>query len=193
MPMELTIEQSSELLQEIFQVTLSRPLDLKGKDREKFLELLGALGQGASLEGSYNNLVSSSEYRKRMQNAREFSAKACKNYAELWGKLALPAVPDLAKQCESRRRTLWDLKQELSSRAIDQVDQKKADPLERARWYGGWAAELAQSGVDFGLKSRGLEDAEFHRQWALSVSEDLLKWEILNRIHRSLNRYEPLP
>ena len=65
-----------------------------------------------------------------------------------------------------------------------------------ASWYGAFAARQAASGVDFGLELRNKADEAFHKHWAdrvlKSSQQDRLIWEVLNRVHRTINRAELL-
>ena len=36
-------------------------------------------------------------------------------------------------------------------------------------------------------RAQQLKDESFHREWALQLPVDRLKWEVLNRLHRLLN------
>jgi hypothetical protein len=83
--------------------------------------------------------------------------------------------------------SMYTLKRVLGDEAMKVVDLKRANQNDLARWYGNWAATLAHKKIDFGLTLRNNTDAEFHYQWALSVPEDLLRWEVLNRLHRLIN------
>ncbi len=81
----------------------------------------------------------------------------------------------------------FTLKRILGDEALKLIDSKKKNKSELDQWYGKWVVKLAQRNVDFGLELRNKQDEEFHTQWADSASEDRIKWEVLNRVHRLLN------
>lgn len=84
--------------------------------------------------------------------------------------------------------SIFTLKRVLGDEAMKVIDLKRVNRDELARWYGNWATRLVERQVDFGLPLRNKPDAEFHYQWAMSASEDLLRWEVLNRLHRLMNK-----
>jgi hypothetical protein len=85
-----------------------------------------------------------------------------------------------------RRASPYVLKRVLADEGL-RVLAEMRDPVDRAKWYGQWAAGIAQRGGEFGLEQRNLSDSGFHSQWARNASEDRLTWEVLNRLHRVLN------
>lgn len=87
--------------------------------------------------------------------------------------------------------SLFTLKRVLGDAALAMIEQKKADPEALSKWYGDFAARLAHRCVDFGLALRNKADPAFHAEWAKKASTDQLSWEVLNRLHRLLNRPEP--
>lgn len=59
-------------------------------------------------------------------------------------------------------------------------------------WYADFAARTATLSVDFGLAPRQEPTRRFHRDWAERATEDQLRWEVLNRLHRILNDAQKL-
>ena len=80
------------------------------------------------------------------------------------------------------------LKRVLGDAALKLIDQKKQNRADLAQWYSALTLRLSRSKVYFGLELRHRLSRKFHRNWALKASEDLLKWETLNRYHRILNQ-----
>lgn len=83
--------------------------------------------------------------------------------------------------------SIFTLKRVLGDEALRVMTAKKEYPEKMALWYSQWVARLAAKGVDFGVPLRNKPDEQLHYRWALSASEDRIKWEVLNRVHRVLN------
>ncbi len=83
--------------------------------------------------------------------------------------------------------SVYVLKRVLADEVLKRVDEIKSNRKLLAKWFAHLAVRLNQGKVYFGLELRQKMDVDFHRNWALQASEDLLKWEILNRYHRILN------
>lgn len=90
--------------------------------------------------------------------------------------------------------SIYTLKRVLSDETLKWIEVlRKRSVADLARWYGLWAAGMNRNGVAYGLALRNRADADFHEQWALQASADALTWEVLNRIHRTLNHFEKNP
>ncbi len=83
--------------------------------------------------------------------------------------------------------SLFTLKRVLCEAALSRLDELGGSHDEVAQWYSKFAASMAQSKIDFGLKQRNLGDGDLHFSWAMKASDDRIKWETLNRYHRYLN------
>ena len=86
--------------------------------------------------------------------------------------------------------SIFTLKRVLGDEALKLMSLKHSNPQNLAAWYSKWVVQMASKGVDFGLTLRNKSDEKFHYDWALKISEDRLKWEVLNRLHRLLNDAE---
>jgi len=83
--------------------------------------------------------------------------------------------------------SLFTLKRVLGDEALKVVAIEKQDRQKLASWYSKWVLQMVIWKTDFGLELRNRSDESFHYRWVLGASEDRVKWEILNRIHRVLN------
>jgi hypothetical protein len=91
-----------------------------------------------------------------------------------------------AKQAVNK--SLYQLKRECALEALKTMDIKKAYKDKLATWYGRFAAFTNHEfKVDFGISQRNQASDITHYRWALDASEDQIKWEIFNRIHRLFN------
>ncbi len=96
----------------------------------------------------------------------------------------------LARDYQERFKaaSIFTLKRILGEEAMKVIASKVSDPGGLAAWYGKWVAEVCGvRKVDFGLELRSRPDAAFHEAWAKGSTEDRLRWEVLNRLHRILN------
>jgi hypothetical protein len=238
-------KQNAEVLHEIYRVVyLQEP-----SNSREFASLVDSLNQGASLEGIYNGLIHSSDYRElekahpganakalqffveelvrtefQLSSITQFSSDAAKPLAvpveptgtedeidfpgtqpkvaaaaasapELISSPAKEQVDQLFHQYahDFAGGSYFTLKRVLGDELLELMSQKShdtKDPKALAQWYGKFVHRMVGTGVDFGLALRNNPDEKFHEGWAESVSGDLLRWEVLNRIHRVINTME---
>jgi len=86
--------------------------------------------------------------------------------------------------------TPYTLKRVLSDEALKKIDELKDSPPELAQWYAKFVVRMCGMGIDFGLPQRNENDFDFHFRFAKTVSNDRLKWEVLNRYHRVINHLQ---
>jgi hypothetical protein len=234
-------KQNAELLQEVYLVVYAKaPVGQNG-----FGSLVAALNQGASLEGVYNGIVHSADFRKLESDHPGASPLALRFFSEELARAELEmasitdfpstsaqplstpveplgteeesseidfpgASPSVAKEpspspsvVKPTERALmlkyysdfsgasfYTLKRVLGDELLRLCAEKSGDQKDLAKWYGAWVNRVDGLHVDFGLALRNNPDPEFHRGWAMSVSSDRLRWEVLNRIHRVINQFE---
>lgn len=200
---EASAKRHAELLHEIWVVALRR----EPESPQLFAALLQSLQQGASLEGVYNGLVHSRDYREQAEAEARASAAVLNAFAEEWSWLRAEREAEAKNQVEAesavreewRKRaleayapaSLGTLKRELGDEALLLIEAKRKRPERLAHWYSRWVVRMAGRKVPFGLATRERADANFHYAWALEdpqdLRQDLLAWEVLNRLHRVLN------
>lgn len=83
--------------------------------------------------------------------------------------------------------SIFTLKRILGDEALKVMTLKKEYPEKMAHWYSQWVVRIAARNVDFGISLRNQANEELHYHWALQATEDRIKWEVLNRLHRVLN------
>lgn len=109
-------------------------------------------------------------------------------------KKAQPAKKDV-KELEAlyfksfSRASIYTMKRVLGDEMLRLVAEKIQDREKFYRWFSDWAVRMASHKVDFGLQQRNSTDKAFYYAWATKADPDLIRWEILNRIHRILNAY----
>jgi hypothetical protein len=81
----------------------------------------------------------------------------------------------------------FTLKRVLGEEALRKFDEDKDDSGGIAQWYAKLAVRLGTGKVDFGLELRNRPDFDFHFKFAQQIARDRVKWEVLNRYHRTLN------
>jgi hypothetical protein len=233
-------KQNAELLQEVYLVVYAKA----AVSQSGFGSLVAALNQGASLEGVYNGIVHSADFRKLESDhpgaspmaLRFFSEELARTELEMSsitifpstsaqplsapveplgteeenGEIDFPGSPTVTKEpspspsvVKPTERALmlkyysdfsgasfYTLKRVLGDELLRLCAEKSGDQKELAKWYGAWVNRMDGLKIDFGLALRNNPDPELHRGWAMSVSSDRLRWEVLNRIHRVINQFE---
>jgi hypothetical protein len=234
-------KQNAEILQEVYRVVyLQVP-----KSTAEFGSLVDTLNQGASIEGIYNGLIHSADYRSLEKSHPGANASALQFFSEELARTELqmssitvfptnaaqplsaveqpmgtegeidfpaaqaskPTAPVDAVAGEKPKTevlfrkyvhdfaggSFFTLKRVLGDEILNLISEKSRDPKDPkalAKWYGDFAHRMTAYKVDFGLALRNNPDAAFHEGWAMSVSGDQLRWEVLNRVHRILNQME---
>lgn len=86
------------------------------------------------------------------------------------------------------KSSVFTLKRVLGDWALRVMAERKTQsPQSLWDWYAAFASRSAATQIDFGLRLRNDHSREFHRTWAEQNPQDLLQWEVLNRLHRILN------
>jgi hypothetical protein len=85
------------------------------------------------------------------------------------------------------KATVYTLKRVAGEQVLDVIREKESDRAALSAWFGTFAAAMAARKVAFGLPERDRGDRGFHEAWARRADLEILKWEALNRIHRTLN------
>jgi hypothetical protein len=89
--------------------------------------------------------------------------------------------------------SIFTMKRVLGDWALRVIALRLEESPERMRdWYADFAAHASKKGVDFGLGLRNESSREFHRKWAEQATDDQIRWEVLNRLHRILNAAQGL-
>jgi hypothetical protein len=89
--------------------------------------------------------------------------------------------------------SIFTMKRVLGEWGLRVLALRLEESSERMRdWYADFAARASKKGVDFGLGLRNESSREFHRKWAEQASDDQIRWEVLNRLHRILNAAQGL-
>jgi hypothetical protein len=200
--------ESTQLLHEMFQVVLLR----EPYGPEEFGMYVNTLSQGGSLEGIYNGIVNSDYYHK----LEGTPAPAYPATVKVFAQLISPMQRELAKtkfhpsdlganppfdvaQYEKlyAKASFFELKRYLGNEAMKVVEAKlgKGDSREElAKWYADWVVQMSTQMVDFGIPLRNRADQAFHHDWVMALKADVVSdrviWEVLNRVHRTLNEAE---
>ncbi len=200
-------KRNAAFIKEAHEVILGRAVRA-----EEFNRWMNALNQGASYEGIFNGLSLGDEYRSKEVGVAP--PDSLRMYARIMTRLTLDAQyeskkfddagdgdrksavipPAPTKEQENKllsefarkgvNKPLFVLKRECAQEALKVMDLKKSYREKLATWYGHFAAFTNEFKVDFGIADRNVANDVTHYRWALSASEDRIKWEIFNRIHR---------
>lgn len=189
-PNEKQVKGNTEIFKEMYEVTLITEV----KDLKQIEPWVNTLNQGASLEGVYHGLTKSNEYLALEKKTPPASVAAVKAFTEEMDELQ-QELPERfhSKESVPTQVSIYTYKRLLGEEALKvfEVKYQDKDKAKVAMWYARLATRLARRQIDFGLELRNKADLNFHQTWALDAlerkSEEQLKWEILNRLHRILN------
>ncbi len=84
--------------------------------------------------------------------------------------------------------TPFTLKRVMAEEILKKFDEMKDSAADMAQWYAGLVVHLSGAHTDYGLPQRNSSDFDFHSRFAKTMSIDRVKWEMLNRYHRIINR-----
>ncbi|MBN22578.1 MAG: hypothetical protein CL678_14945 [Bdellovibrionaceae bacterium] len=85
--------------------------------------------------------------------------------------------------------SIYTLKRILGDEVLKVIEEKEKSNQELSLWYSQWQKHFSEYKIDYGLPLRNKSDEAFHFGWARSVSSDRIRWESLNRVHRTLNYF----
>lgn len=146
--------------------------------------LLNVLEQGGSREGVYRSLVLDQFYTVLCEQNDPSSEKLVNFVGEFMGQYM-----NLTSQKEVLLKTnFYWLKRYLVEKAMDIADLLSARPQDLHDWYALVSADLAKKfPAVWKGKTRGNEDAKWHKQWAQSVPLQHLKSELILKLHSVMN------
>ncbi len=168
-------------IQELYEATRQRPANTN--DIAKWMNVLS---QGGTREGVYRNLVLDQSYAgleggpfPMRPRASEFASSFMQKYI---GK-------EVSKKAMSSA-SLYTVKRIITDDALDIVDEflyeGRMDDL--YTWYAVMSSEFATEYPNaFKAKSRQETDASWHKSWAEKVGWQVLKSEVIIKIHSLLN------
>lgn len=187
-------KKKAELLGEIVTV-LFGTAKIDSLNQDEINEAKKMIEAGASLEGVYSRLAFGESYRKLesvklpasetwlLEFDHQMNLLESSSQLKIQLEIATPWIEG------ARGASIYRLKRWLGQAGIQVIDRLKAKDShpELELWYSKWAAKEASEAISFGLPQRKNPSEAFHLAWAKGVPEDLLRWEVLNRLHRILN------
>lgn len=166
------------------------------KDRAELDKWANVLSQRGSLEGVYHGLILSTEYAQLERGKADL--RAVRFFASEMAALDFPLLPDTDEQVrgaaeayarENLATPLFTLKRVLGAKVLKESSARASDQEKLAAWYASFATRWARLNIPFGAEQRNRTDEAFYFRWAKANSLGLVQWELLNRVHRSLNHF----
>lgn len=145
----------------------------------------GVLSQGGSNEGVYRALVLDQVYRG-LENLNYSCSQDVQNFAsDFFNKF-------LGKNLNHESLAtlnFYFLKKRTVEQALEIVDAYFSEDNNNIyQWYGALGAYLATHYPKaFKSKVRSNTDSEYHRTWGMSVSDQIIKSEVIVKIHKVYN------
>ncbi len=84
-------------------------------------------------------------------------------------------------------KSFFTLKRETVAEALRMMELKRDYHEKFATWFGKFVLFTNGKNVDFGLAERNANEEQTHYRWALTHTDDQVRWEVINRIHRLFN------
>jgi hypothetical protein len=82
----------------------------------------------------------------------------------------------------------YTLKRLLGDEALRVISEKEKEK-NLPEWYSSWVILMNRHSIEYGLELRNKPDKNFHKEWAKRIDGEILKWEVLNRLHRTINKF----
>ena len=167
-------------IDELYEVTKGGKVsdsDLKSK--------LNMLEQGGTREGIYRLLVLDTSYR-RLEASELVSSDKLVTFTVNYGEKYLGRVfdPELVGKLNP-----WGVKKIIVEKSLEVIDALAHKEDDLYRWYAVLSAELAnKNSALWKNKTRKRYSAEYHYRWAKKVPFQLIKSEVIIKLHKLMNQ-----
>lgn len=143
------------------------------------------LSQGGSNEGVYRALVLDQVYRG-LENLNYPPTDEVKKFASQY---FYKFLDKSLNQDNLDQLNFYYLKKTTVEKSLEVVDAfLNQDGEDIYQWYGALGAFLAKNFPNaFKSDVRGNPDPEYHRSWAMNVSDQILKSEVIIKLHKVYN------
>lgn len=147
--------------------------------------LVNAMAQGASREGIYRSIILDEQYAKLEALNEPTSIEAGKFIDEYMKKyLNLSISKDVIGSTN-----FYILKRIVVEKTLEILDVLSKDFSKFSDWYAVFSEDMAKKHEKAleGNKLRAAKDKKVHKKWAKSVSNQLIKGEIIIKLHSVMN------
>ena len=178
--LKLTTEQRAGLVADLVDEMYAAVLGRRPRGQE-LAGKVGALVQGATLEGVYHNLVLGAEYRRREKaqiSLSERNQQFVLDYFKTYLGVKLTSE-------QLRKWSFHAIKRLVVERSLEVIDA-----FERREDVSAWFAVMAESmqrDLVWKQNHRKLTNSERYFHWAQKVPLDILKNEVAFKIHTFMN------
>ena len=145
-------------------------------------QLLGTyvdrLSQGAQREGIYRSIVSSRDYFELESNP----TVASKKLVEFTNNYSAKFLNTKFNESTLLNSNKYLIKRNLTEKALEVAEYLASKPDDLYRWYAIFSSEISKYPI-WGNKVRKVNSEKYHYNWAKNTSFDLIKSEIIIKLH----------
>ena len=149
-------------------------------------DLLGTyvdrLSQGAKREGIYRSIVSSRDYFQLESNP----TVASKKLIEFTNIFSMKFLNTKFNDSTLLNSNKYLIKRNLTEKALEVAEYLANKPDELYRWYAIFSSEISKYSI-WTNKVRKVSSEKYHYNWAKNTSFDLIKSEIIIKLHKVCN------
>lgn len=166
-------------IQELYLVVLG-----SSGEKEKILSSLNVIERGGSREGVYRSVVLSSEY-SALEGFSETPSEDLVSFATKYGEKFLNRS---FNKDQMRRINLFGIKRVVVEKTLEVIDSFPPDSDDLHRWYAVFSADVrTKFPLLWNGKTRTNKSAKYHYEWAKSVPFQLIKSEVIVKLHKIMN------
>lgn len=153
-------------------------------EKEKILSSLNVIERGGSREGVYRSVVLSAEY-SALEGFSEIPSEDLIKFATNYGEKYLHRN---FNKDQMRRINLFGIKRVVTEKTLEVIDSFPPDSDDLHKWFAVFSSDVR---LKFPLlwsgKTRTNKSAKYHYNWAKSVPLQLIKSEVIIKLHKIMN------
>lgn len=153
-------------------------------EKSKILTALNIIEKGGSREGVYRSIVLSPDY-----SALEgFSESPSADLINFSYKYSIRFLAKSFSKAQMQKINLYGLKRVITEKSLEIMDSFSKDDDQLLEWYAVMSSELAKKfPLLWSGKTRPNKSALYHLKWAKSVPLQLIKSEVIIKLHKVMN------
>ncbi len=153
-------------------------------EKDKILTALNIIERGGSREGVYRSVVLSPEY-SALEGFSEAPSADLINFSHKYGQRFLARN---FNKTQMQKINLYGIKRVVTEKSLEIMDSFSKNDDDLLRWYAVMSSELAKKfPLLWSGKTRTNKSALYHLNWAKSVPLQLIKSEVMIKLHKVMN------
>ncbi|RZF22867.1 hypothetical protein DAY19_03580 [Halobacteriovorax vibrionivorans] len=156
-------------------------------NRNELSKWYSTLEQGGTREGVYRSLVLS-PYYQRLENYKEQTSEVAKDFTVSFFGTYLNNDLEKAKLSSLN---IYSIKRITTEKSLEVMEALLGQSQENfSRWYAVLSADLAKNYPIWSSKLRSTKESGVHFRWAMKMTPDIVKSELILKLHLLFNHLQ---